>query len=115
VKLGLLNLRGSDIPFNPVFFSWVVVKSSGDIHLFVDQNKVTRAVRQHLNLDADVEMKETGIVGNNNVIAVLHSYEEIDSFLKTEVKSWTFYLKRSYNFIFDLLDPVTRKENMDQR
>jgi (2Fe-2S) ferredoxin len=91
VKLGLLNLRGSDIPFNPVFFSWVVVKSSGEIHLFVDQNKVTRVVRQHLNLDADVEMKETGTAGNNNVIAVLHSYEEIDSFLKTEVNSWTFF------------------------
>jgi hypothetical protein len=56
--LGLLNLRGSDIQYNPIFFPWVLVKMNGEIHLFVDPSKVTLLVRQHLNLEADVEMEE---------------------------------------------------------
>lgn len=82
---GLLNLRGSDIMFNPVFFSWLVVTSTGEVHLFVDASKVTRLVRQHLNLETDVEMSGSADA-NNNVVAVLHPYEAIDSFLKAQVR-----------------------------
>jgi len=82
----LLNLRGSDIMFNPVFFSWLVVTSTGEVHLFVDASKVTRLVRQHLNLETDVEMSGSADA-NNNVVAVLHPYEAIDSFLKAQIAS----------------------------
>merc|ERR1712071_225354 len=98
----LLNLRGSDIPCNPVFFSWVVVKSSSEVHLFVDSNKVTHTVRQHLNLEADIEMREGSSDSNNNVVAILHPYESIDSFLRTEIplqskKTWISD-KSAYSF-----------------
>lgn len=43
----LLNLRGEDIPYNPVFFSYVVVTLT-DVVLFVDKQKITPAVEQHL-------------------------------------------------------------------
>jgi hypothetical protein len=84
----LLNLRGSDIQYNPVFFSWALVKTNGEIHLFVDPSKVTLSVRQHLNLEADVEMGElVSSQTNNNVLAILHPYEDVDGFLAAEVHS----------------------------
>lgn len=48
----LLNLRGSDIDFNPVFFSYVVVTLES-VYLFVDEAKLTSASKKHLNLDSD--------------------------------------------------------------
>lgn len=48
----LLNLRGSDIDFNPVFFSYVVVTLES-VYLFVDENKLTPASRKHINIDSD--------------------------------------------------------------
>lgn len=33
--LGLFNLRGSDIPYNPVFFSWAVVTKTNGVTLYV--------------------------------------------------------------------------------
>jgi len=43
----LLNLRGYDIAYNPVFLSFVVIRSE-DAILFVDQNKVSPEVKEHL-------------------------------------------------------------------
>jgi len=90
-SIGLLNLRGSDIPYNPVFFSWAVIKSNNQVHLFVDTNKITHAVREHLNLESDVVMRD-GSDSNNNILAVLHPYDAIDSFLRTEVKIFPFQI-----------------------
>ena len=36
----VLNLRGSDIKFNPVFFSYVAI-SSRNVYFFVDKNQVS--------------------------------------------------------------------------
>lgn len=61
---------------------------NGEIHLFVDPSKVTLAVRQHLNLEADVEMKEnTSSQATDTVSANLHPYEDVDGFLAAEVQS----------------------------
>ena len=40
----LLNLRGSDIQFNPVFFSYVAI-TLDKVYLFVDKSKVK--IRKH--------------------------------------------------------------------
>ena len=37
----ILNLRGSDIKFNPVFFSYVAI-SSRNVYFFVDKNQVKK-------------------------------------------------------------------------
>jgi len=50
----LLNLRGSDIKYNPVFFAYVVVTPK-DIHLFLDSNRLEKNVREHLKLDVQQE------------------------------------------------------------
>jgi Xaa-Pro aminopeptidase len=43
----LLNLRGSDISFNPVFFAYVLITPDA-IKLFIDDKKVSDELRAHL-------------------------------------------------------------------
>ncbi|XP_035204460.1 xaa-Pro aminopeptidase 1-like, partial [Stegodyphus dumicola] len=43
----LFNLRGSDIEYNPVFFSYAVVTLTS-VHLFIDERKLTPAVIKYL-------------------------------------------------------------------
>lgn len=44
---GLYNLRGSDIPYNPVFFSYAIVTLS-DARLYIDATQLSEEVAQHL-------------------------------------------------------------------
>ncbi|CAL1705996.1 unnamed protein product [Somion occarium] len=52
----LLNLRGDDIPFNPVFYSYLFV-SADQALLFVDSAKVSREVDEYLS-SIGVERRE---------------------------------------------------------
>ncbi|XP_066280835.1 xaa-Pro aminopeptidase 1-like isoform X3 [Branchiostoma lanceolatum] len=45
----LFNLRGSDVPFNPVFFAYAIVTADTAV-LYLDTNKVTDDVTSHLRL-----------------------------------------------------------------
>uniref|UniRef100_A0A8C8RKF1 Xaa-Pro aminopeptidase 2 n=1 Tax=Pelusios castaneus TaxID=367368 RepID=A0A8C8RKF1_9SAUR len=44
----LFNLRGDDIPYNPVFYSYTLLTAS-DISLFVDRNRLTAEALQSLS------------------------------------------------------------------
>ncbi|KAL7814879.1 X-prolyl aminopeptidase [Trichoderma aethiopicum] len=44
----LFNLRGNDIPYNPVFFSYAVITPKGAA-LYVDESKLDEECREHLN------------------------------------------------------------------
>ena len=55
----LLNLRGSDVPCNPVFLSYVTVPLEGPARLYVDPAKVPEEVKVHLN-ESDVELVPYG-------------------------------------------------------
>lgn len=46
----LFNLRGSDIPYNPVFFSYATI-SQDDATLYIDETKLTETCRSHLALN----------------------------------------------------------------
>lgn len=63
----LLNWRGSDIPYNPVFFAYVVLDTE-NIHIFVDKSRLTEGAEEQLK--------------NEGVIPIYHSYENILKFLK---------------------------------
>ncbi|XP_012281403.1 xaa-Pro aminopeptidase ApepP [Orussus abietinus] len=63
----VLNLRGSDIPCNPVFFAYVVITLQ-DVHFFVEESKLTAEAKEHLI--------EEGICPK------YHPYKELRSFLK---------------------------------
>lgn len=63
----LLNLRGNDISYSPVFKSYAYVSQS-QVVLFVDQNKFKLAntkIRQHLN-----ELNTVNCKGNGRELCV---------------------------------------------
>jgi len=49
----MLNLRGSDIQYNPVFFSYTVV-TLDKVYLFVNEGQITASVIKHLKPEKDV-------------------------------------------------------------
>lgn len=67
---GLLNLRGSDIDYNPVFFSYTIITPSS-VHCFVEESKITGAVRDHFNQE--------------DLAVTLHTYDKVYSFLTEQV------------------------------
>ncbi|KAK7869696.1 hypothetical protein R5R35_011768 [Gryllus longicercus] len=66
----LLNLRGSDITYNPVFFSYAMVSLS-NVYLFIDESKITPSVKNHF-IQEEIEVK-------------MFPYEKILSVLKEQV------------------------------
>ncbi|XP_050424258.1 xaa-Pro aminopeptidase ApepP isoform X2 [Adelges cooleyi] len=61
----LLNLRGSDISYNPVFYSYVVLTHT-DVHLFIEEKKLEKSVLEHFK--------------NENLSVNIHPYETIHTF-----------------------------------
>lgn len=51
----LLNIRGSDIPRNPVVHAFAILGDDGRLRLFVDERKLDADVRQHLGAEISVE------------------------------------------------------------
>lgn len=49
----LFNLRGSDIPYNPVFFSYAAVTPT-TATIYVDSEKLTSEVKDHLDPDVQI-------------------------------------------------------------
>lgn len=52
----LLNMRGSDIEFNPVFYSYAIVKKDRLVTLYADNNKFDTDVGKHLSSN-DITVK----------------------------------------------------------
>lgn len=53
----LFNLRGNDIPYNPVFFSYAVVTPTAAT-LYVDESKLPQGVRNHLGDKVEIRPYE---------------------------------------------------------
>lgn len=67
-----LNLRGTDIQYNPVFFSYLVITADAT-HLFIEDVKVTPEARAHLS--------------QPGVNVTLHPYADVASFVQSLVPS----------------------------
>ncbi|WP_338548506.1 aminopeptidase P family protein [Roseovarius phycicola] len=50
----LLNIRGSDIPRNPVAHGFAILHNSGKVALFVDPTKLSADVQTHLGNDVEI-------------------------------------------------------------
>ncbi len=50
----LLNIRGSDIPRNPVAHGFGILKDDGAVSLFIDDAKLNKAVRTHLGKHVEI-------------------------------------------------------------
>lgn len=70
----LLNWRGSDIPFNPVFFAYVVLTLK-DVHIFLDRSRLSQQALEQLR--------------NEGVEPIFYPYENIHTFMKELVHSCT--------------------------
>lgn len=68
----LFNLRGSDIEYNPVFFSYAVI-TQDSVNLFISDDKLDASVNQHLQLN--------GSNGLAKVKVTIHDYGAIGKFV----------------------------------
>lgn len=83
----LLNMRGSDIPFNPVFFSYVIV-GMDRIMLFMNENKANNSVLEHLNIQKSNSM-DTGQNDTVELKAYGAVFEKIDEIVhQKDKKIW---------------------------
>lgn len=67
-----LNLRGSDIEFNPVFFSYAIIHQKG-FTLLINNDQSTPEIEKHLNAEAE------GLIIN------IRSYDKIQDVLKETI------------------------------
>ncbi|KAA6418050.1 MAG: putative Xaa-Pro aminopeptidase P-like [Trebouxia sp. A1-2] len=68
----LLNLRGGDVSYNPVFVSYVLVEQQ-TATLYVDQHKVGKEVAKHLK-ESGVEVKDyNALLGDIKTLAQAHT------------------------------------------
>lgn len=94
----LLNLRGSDIDYNPVFFSYCVVTLES-VYLFVDETKLTPASRKHLN------------VGHDTPVAELRPYTMVQEFLEwlLDEDARKIWISRNSSFALVSMIPKNRR------
>lgn len=52
--IGLFNLRGSDIQFNPVFFAYALITDKEAV-LFIDEQRLTSDARNHLSTSVQLK------------------------------------------------------------
>ncbi|KAL9103508.1 MAG: hypothetical protein Q9163_001464 [Psora crenata] len=69
----LYNLRGNDIPYNPVFFSYAIVTPK-KATLYVDETKLTQDVRDHLGDKVDIRPYDA-ILNDVNLLSISTSEE----------------------------------------
>ncbi|SCU70663.1 aminopeptidase P1, putative [Trypanosoma equiperdum] len=100
----LTNLRGSDVPYNPVFYSYALVRSAPDptVALFVDSAKVSSPV--------EAELTQSG----RSVVSVsLHPYEALEDYVRA-LPAGTAFLVDEYQTsqrLYSLLESCKMKVN----
>lgn len=90
----LFNLRGNDIPYNPVFFSYASVTSSSAT-LYVDSSKLSDECTAHLNENGVSVRDYSKIFGDAEVLSQSLDAEDtkVKKFLVSSRASWA--LKRA--------------------
>ncbi|XP_076464238.1 xaa-Pro aminopeptidase 1-like isoform X2 [Babylonia areolata] len=96
----LLNLRGADIMYNPVFFSYAVITPT-NVHLFIEESKLEEPVRQHLEVN-----------GSGGPRVVTHPYSRIWDFLGSLVKSETGLIWVSDKSSFAISDIIPKDRRL---
>ncbi|KAK6178613.1 hypothetical protein SNE40_013364 [Patella caerulea] len=100
----LFNLRGSDIIYNPVFFSYTVI-TRDKVHLFIDDTKLQNGVSEHLKLNDSALQNGTSIEK--------HEYNTIKDFLTnlqttTDKKIW---ISEKSSFALHSAIPKTKRNH----
>jgi Xaa-Pro aminopeptidase len=100
----LLNIRGSDVDFNPVAISYVIV-TLDNVYWFVNSSKVSQEVRDHLGNSVEI-----------------HEYEQVEDYLKevaTKGKVWIDMNKTNWrlfqaagNDVLEKSSPITLPKSL---
>lgn len=99
----LLNLRGSDIQYNPVFYSYAIVKCSGEVSLYVNNDKFDSNVAAYLK-ECKVTIKPyTSFWAELATLSKELSVEDQSFILDTGVVSWE--IVRLLSCKFQLVSP----------
>ncbi|KAF5855537.1 hypothetical protein ETB97_009010 [Aspergillus alliaceus] len=89
----LFNLRGSDIPYNPVFFSYAIITPT-TAELYIDADKLTPEVKAHIGLDV-VTKPYDAIYADAKALSEAKKQEAGDTvskFLLSNKASWALSL-----------------------
>ncbi|KAL3282457.1 hypothetical protein HHI36_005641 [Cryptolaemus montrouzieri] len=92
-----LNLRGSDIDYNPLFFAYLVIQPKG-VALFVNLGQVSAEVRKHL-------LEEMGQFSFD-----INPYEDIEQYIKN-CRDHKVWLPENINYFLSSLVPKQNQHN----
>lgn len=101
----LFNMRGSDIEYNPVFFAYAVI-CANSVHLFLDEERLDKKVRHHLNLD----MQD----GNDGVTITILPYNDVKSFVADLPKNVSGKIWISEKSSFGLVNSIPKLRRLSQ-
>jgi Xaa-Pro aminopeptidase len=119
----LLNLRGSDVAYNPVFFAYVAVTDQ-QLVLFVNETQMTAEAKAYLQLqfngaetdrdgsDADSVMQgDTNEQPQSSVCIQLEKYSSVGDFIHTFVSNQAgkLWLPSSSSYALTMLVPENRR------
>lgn len=89
----LLNLRGHDVPFNPVFIAYLLIEKKQTL-LFIDTHKVNAELAAQLTLDQ----------------VILQDYNTIEAYLSQLVSTNKLLVEPSLNLtLLEQIDPQIKK------
>lgn len=92
-----MNLRGDDIDFNPVFFSYLII-TDDDIHLFVNKEKLPADFGEHLRL--------------NEVQVTINNYECVEDIiikLLAQNPDHKLWISQGSNYLLNSLVPEKKR------
>ncbi|KAL1981418.1 hypothetical protein VTN96DRAFT_2678 [Rasamsonia emersonii] len=87
----LFNLRGSDIPYNPVFFSYAVI-TPDKVDLYIDEDKLTPEVKAHLGDDVVIKPYDSIFADAKALGEAAASGETPAKYLISNKASWALSL-----------------------
>lgn len=87
----LCNIRGSDVPYNPLLYSYLIFGAIGT-HLFISEESLSEPVNEHLK--------------RNNIVT--HNYEEFYDFIQT-IDSNLICIASSQSISAEVFNRVNRR------
>ncbi|KAL6233842.1 hypothetical protein BDW75DRAFT_231636 [Aspergillus navahoensis] len=104
----LLNLRGSDIPYNPVFISYCIVTPT-TVELYIDDEKLTPEVKAHLGDDVIIKPYDSIFADAKALFEAKEQDPEAPSskFLLSNRASWALNLSLGgENHVEEIRSPI---------
>ncbi|KAL9601741.1 MAG: hypothetical protein Q9219_002352 [cf. Caloplaca sp. 3 TL-2023] len=97
----LFNLRGKDIPYNPVFFSYATITPTTAV-LYIDEGKLTADVKSHLGDQVHIRPYDAVFKDAENFGASLEMEDPIEGKPPTPKRKFWISTKASWALSLDL-------------